>query len=69
MHVCLCTAYLPSDHRGQKKGSYTLELELQMIVDHHEGYGNQILVICNSSHDLNHRASLQSPDMFFLWTV
>jgi hypothetical protein len=31
LHVCLCTMYMPRAHRGQKRVSDPLELELQIV--------------------------------------
>lgn len=33
LHVCLWTTYVPGVHRGQKRVSYPLELDLQMAVN------------------------------------
>lgn len=67
LDACMSVYHMPSYcPQSQKKGSYALELEVQMIVAHHEGSRNQSLVICNSSHGLNHRAALQSSDTCFL---
>ena len=37
----ICTLYAYRVHRDQKRGSDPLELELQMVVGHHVGAGNQ----------------------------
>ena len=42
--LCLCTICIPAAQRGQKRASDSLKLELQMVVSHHMGAGNQILV-------------------------
>ena len=34
LHVCLCITCMPGAHRGQKRASDSLELELQMVVSH-----------------------------------
>ena len=41
--VCMyvCVLCVPGTGGGQKRASYLLELELQMVVNHHVGAGNQ----------------------------
>ena len=39
-HVCLCTTCMPDAYGGQKWGSDSLGLELQMVVNHHVGAGH-----------------------------
>lgn len=34
-HACLCTTYMPHAHRSQKRALNLLELEFQMVVNHH----------------------------------
>lgn len=38
--VCMCAVYVLSTHRGQKRVSDPLELDLQMAVSHYVGAGN-----------------------------
>lgn len=45
----MCTMCMPRDHRGQKKVSYPLELELQVFLSNHVGAGNKTWVLCKSS--------------------
>lgn len=40
MHVCLCTAFMPGSHRGQKKVLDALNLELETILSYHVGIRN-----------------------------
>lgn len=47
-YVCMCTACMPDALRGQNS-LYHLELDLQMVVSHHVGAGNQIQVFCKSN--------------------
>lgn len=50
--------YMCSTHRGQKRASDPLELELWMVVSHHTGARNRAQVLCESSKcALNGRAS------------
>jgi hypothetical protein len=37
-------------HRGQRKVSDPLKLELQTVINHHVGAGNQTLLFNKSSH-------------------
>jgi hypothetical protein len=46
--VCLRTMCVTSACRGQKVLEH-LELELQILVSHHVGAGNQTWVLCQSS--------------------
>lgn len=39
-HVCLCTMRVPGSHRGQKRATGCLELELYLVVSHHVGAAN-----------------------------
>ena len=41
--VCMyvCVPCVPGAGGGQKRASYLLELELQMVVNHHVGAGKQ----------------------------
>lgn len=45
--VCLCTISMPAVHGVQKRESYFLELELQMVVSYHVSGGNRTLVLCS----------------------
>ena len=40
MHVCLCCRGTSATNGGWKRASEPLELELQVVVSHHEGSGN-----------------------------
>lgn len=40
LNVCLCTRCLPSAHRGRKRATESLNLELQMIVSIHVDVGS-----------------------------
>jgi hypothetical protein len=63
MYVCIyCATYVPAT-RGQKRPSGLLELELQMVVNHHVGAGIWTQVLCESRHCSNHCAI--SPDSLF----
>lgn len=37
----MCTKYVPGALRGQKKASDFLELQLEMVVNHHVPAGNR----------------------------
>jgi hypothetical protein len=37
----MCNTWMPATHAGQKNALDPLELELQMIVNHHVGAENQ----------------------------
>lgn len=41
LHVCLYTTCIPGALRDQKRESYSLELELQMVLSHYGGAGNE----------------------------
>ena len=45
MYVCMCTICRRGYHGGLKRVSSPLELELAMIVSHHEGVGNQTWIL------------------------
>jgi hypothetical protein len=49
MYVCMCTRYMCDNHRGQKMFLDPLELELDMIMSHHVGSGNQTQVFGKTS--------------------
>lgn len=34
LHAHMCGTCMPDAHRGQKRASYTLELELQVVITH-----------------------------------
>lgn len=40
MYVCVCVMYLPSAYGDQKRALNTLELELQIVMNHQTGAGN-----------------------------
>lgn len=42
LYLILCATSVPAAYRGQKRVSDLLELQLQMIMNHHVGAGNQI---------------------------
>lgn len=48
LHAFLCTTYIPDAHRGERRASKLLELELQ-IVSHHMDTGWWIQVLCKSN--------------------
>jgi hypothetical protein len=41
LHVCLCIMFVSGVHRGQKRVSDLLELELEIVASCHVGAGNQ----------------------------
>ena len=45
VHICLCTSCVFGACGGQKRALDALELELQMVVSHHMGAGNQTQVL------------------------
>lgn len=45
LSVYLCTMCMPDTHRGQKRVSNPLELELWMVVNHHVGAGSQACIL------------------------
>jgi hypothetical protein len=47
LHVCLCITVMQCLEK-QEKGVVPLESELQMVVSHHVGAGNQTWVLCHS---------------------
>lgn len=49
LHVNMCSMCMPGACIGQKRAFHPLELELQIIVHHHEGAGKQIQVLCKSN--------------------
>ena len=51
---CTCSA-----HKGKKEASYPLELELQMVVNHHVGTGDSVFLEKSSQccYHLNHLSS------------
>lgn len=50
LHACLSTTYFLGTWSSQKTVSDPLRLELQMIVKHHVGFGNQIQSLWKSKH-------------------
>lgn len=56
LHIYLCMAYVPGALVGQTATSDHLELELQIVVIHYVGAGNQAQVFCKSkcSKPLSH---------------
>jgi hypothetical protein len=54
LHVCIYTTCMPGGHGGLKKVSSPLELQLPMVVNHHEGAGNQTWVFGGGAGALNH---------------
>ena len=51
--TCMYAMCVPGACRGQKKALDLLELELRMVVSHHVGAGNEILVFCKRGSALN----------------
>jgi hypothetical protein len=49
VHLCLCTIYIPCATRSQKREISSLELELQMVKNHHVGAWNVTNDIWKSS--------------------
>ena len=45
----MCTMYVVGAHRGQKRASDSLEVELQMVVNYQAGAGKQTQVFRESS--------------------
>jgi hypothetical protein len=45
LYTCLSATNVPGAHRGQKRASDTLKLELQMVENHHVGTRNQTQVL------------------------
>lgn len=43
---CMCVYHMPGIHRGQRWVSDPQELELQVIVSHTKGSGNQTQTLC-----------------------
>jgi len=43
-----CVSHAPLMSSGHKRALDTLELELQMVVSHHVGAGNETQVLCKS---------------------
>lgn len=48
--VYVCTTQKPGAHRDQKDPSDPLELELLMVVSHHEGAGTRTQVLLKNKH-------------------
>lgn len=49
LHASTCSMCISGAHRGKKTLSYPVEQELQMLVSHHVGAGNQGQVFCKSN--------------------
>lgn len=45
MNGYMCTMYVPSIHRGQRRESYALELEFQMVASYYMGVEKQTYVL------------------------
>jgi hypothetical protein len=53
MCVCVCVQCVSGAHRGRKRPSDLMELELQLVVSHHVSAGNQNRCSGRTTHDLN----------------
>ena len=42
LYVCICTTFIPGDHRGHKTVLHTCDLGLQKVEGHHVGSRNFI---------------------------
>ena len=63
MYICVpCTC---SAHEGQKEASCPLELELQVVVNHHVGTGDSVFLE-KSSQCCCHLNHLSRPERLFL---
>ena len=60
MCVCVCAQRYTVDSGGQMM-ALVLELNLQMVVSHHVGSGNQIQVLCKSNKCSYPPSHLSSP--------
>lgn len=49
LHACMYATCKPSAWGGQKRALFSMELELQMIVSHHDCAWNQSQALCNIS--------------------
>lgn len=54
VYVCVCKVCGSGACRGQKRGSDHLELEVQMVVNHHEGVGTETRSCGRATNTLNH---------------
>jgi hypothetical protein len=59
MHACALCVVLLEARRGHQ---IALELELQMLVNYHEGAGDQVCVLCKSKQGCQTEPSLQPPN-------
>ena len=48
MHMCMCTTQMPTAPKDQTRASDSLRLELQMVISHYVGAGNQTRVLCKT---------------------
>ena len=53
------TMCVPGTHRAQKNVLDPLEVELQMVLSHYVGVGNQTWVLCKGNSALNRRAPMK----------
>lgn len=60
LHVCMCIICMPFAHRGQKRASGTLELELQMVESYYVGAGKWKLTCA-----LEEKPALLTAEPFF----
>lgn len=67
LHVYMCTTYVSSTLRGQKRVLDPLKMELHIAVSHHLGSGNQTFVFCKSNTCSYPLTDLTHPFLFFFF--
>lgn len=62
LHVCQCITCIPGAHRGQKRASDLLQLELWTVVNHLRGARNKPEFLCK---DTTHEFFIAEPPLQF----